>query len=115
MFDQSSHRYHRDDSDTEVSDVEEPPFSARDFFPRGRVDTKDLLMQVRDAERRWHRLHPTRLRTACGLVVTQWHADNIRHGLSIEHPLAECECWTTAERTEADDKRRRGNGQDDAP
>jgi hypothetical protein len=119
MFDQSSQRAYAfdfsDDEETEVCDVDEPPVSSRLLFPRGRVDTKDLLMQVRDENERWHRLHPTKLRTACGMTVTEWQAENVRHNLRIEHPLAMCECWTTAEREEADEKFRLGHGEEWKP
>jgi hypothetical protein len=119
MFDQSSaaRAYAFEDyEDTEVVDVEEPPaVSTQAPFPRGRVDTKDLIVHVRDDSDAWHRLHPTKLVTACGLEITNWKAGNTRAGLHVEHPLAMCECWTTAEREEANEKFRLGHGLDYEP
>jgi hypothetical protein len=88
------------EADTVVVDVEEPtPVSV------GRVPTRDLIMHCRDEHGKWHRLHPNQLKTACGQTFTAWQTGNVRSGRYPDHPLAECECWTTAERTEADDRK----------
>jgi hypothetical protein len=99
--------------DKEVVDVDELPQPA--LLRRGRVDTKDLPVHVRDDDDRWHRLHPMKLITACGLPVTNWRPDSTRRGMHIEHPLALCECWTTAEREEANEAFRLGHGAEFEP
>lgn len=101
MFDQSgAHRVYQYEAvdETEVVDVEElqPPPS------RPRVDTADLTMHVAIPESgEWHRLHPSTVKTACGIPVNYWRSDK-RNGRVVEHPLAPCACWTDDERAEAD-------------
>lgn len=94
--------------DTIVEDVDDSPLQRR--FPRGRVDTGDLEVHVRDDDDEWHRLHPTKLITACGLSITNWKAGNTRAGLHAQHPLAQCECWTTIEWGDANDAHLRAYG-----
>lgn len=107
MFEgQQSRTYEFDvEDDTEVVDVEEAPPE----IAIGRVATKDLIMHVMDERGQWHRLHPSTTKTACGFPINFYRSvprDNRR----LEHPLATvrpdgepCDCWTRAERKEADD------------
>ncbi len=102
------------ESDTEVADVEAPPFVpvlvevAPDAaaIAVGRVATEDMIMHCRDQNGDWHRLHPNKLQTACGVPFTNWGSANLRNGRYPENPLAKCECWTRAERAEADERDR---------
>jgi hypothetical protein len=98
MFDQSLAF-----EDTEVVDVEEPPPIAM-----GRVATEDLIVHVKDENGFWHRRHPVKLQTSCGMPWTNWNWRNHRPGRHIDPPLATvrpygepCDCWTRAEREEA--------------
>lgn len=104
MHDALARRY---EPDTEVVDVED--WSPPEPIARSRVATEDLTMHCRTEDDRWHRLHPNRLETACGYPFTNWGAGNTRSGRYPDHPLAEerpdgepCDCWTKAERSEAD-------------
>ena len=97
--------------DTLVADVEEEWLPAEPLA-RGRVATEDLTMHCRTEDNRWHRLHPNRLETACGYPFTHWGTGNTRSGRFPDHPLAEtrpdgepCDCWTRAERSEAEGRR----------
>jgi hypothetical protein len=69
---------------------------------RPRVATEDLTVHVCPDDGMWHRLHPTTVKTACGIAVNFWRCTT-RTGRHAEHPLAQCECWTSMERSEADD------------
>lgn len=95
------------EDDTEVVDVEEPPPSI------GRVATEDLSVHVRDENGFWHRRHPVKLQTSCGMPWRNWSWQNRRDGRHIDPPLAEvrpdgepCDCWTREERKEAADQAR---------
>lgn len=90
-----------DDEDTEVSDV---PLEQPLLVPiaRPRVETRDLVVHVCTDDGRWHRLHPSTTKTACGIPVNYYRSVN-RAGRYPEHPLGRCQCWTDEERKEADD------------
>ena len=66
-----------------------------------RVATKDLILRIKTESGLWHRLHPSTVKTACGIEVNYYRlqSEPIR---GAEHPLAECQCWTDEERREAD-------------
>jgi hypothetical protein len=110
MFDQSSQRTYafefRDNDDTEVIDVEEPP-----QLSRPRTATEDLTVHVyiqNDGKRKagWHRLSANTMHTSCSTeedpIPVSLRTDSPKNRRDIKHPLAPCECWTTAERREAD-------------
>lgn len=92
----------------EIDDWEETPRSRRHSEPiaLGRVPTEDLIVHVRDENGHWHRRHPVKLQTSCGKPWTNWSHENRRDGRHINPPLADCECWTTAEREEAAESER---------
>lgn len=111
--------------DKRVEDVEEPPFLPAAFehelafapvppfrperleldaesIAIGRVKTEDLIVHICLPETgEWHRLHPSTVKTACGLPVNYVRSAT-RDGRHAEHPLAPCDCWTRVEREEAD-------------
>lgn len=97
------------EDETVVVDVDETPQP----FARGRVETKDLIVHVH-LDGYWHRLHPTTVKTACGLPVN-FVRSATRSGRHPDHPLAPCDCWTKVERAEADAEHRRKFGRDFAP
>jgi hypothetical protein len=87
--------------DTEVVDERDLDQERQIAMPR--VATEDLIMHVRDEAGNWHRRHPRRLETACGQKWMNWGYQNERSGRLIEPPLAACDCWSKAEREEADE------------
>jgi hypothetical protein len=110
MFDQSSQRAYQfdfSDDETEVTDVEEPLL----VISRPRTATQDLPVHVdiqNDGKRPagWHRAHASEMKTSCSTkdkpVPINYRADQPKNRRVIEHPLAPCQCWTTAEWEEAD-------------
>lgn len=127
--------------DKEVIDVEGPPFRPTAFeheltldpvppfrpvrldrdvqasppIAIGRVKTEDLIVHVH-VDGYWHRLHPSTVKTACGLAVN-YARSATRDGRRPEHPLAPppCDCWTRLERAEADEAYRLKFGRDYEP
>lgn len=105
----------RYEADTEVVDLDDND-DASLFYPRfvdaeeapeppvfGRTSTGDLNVEVRDKEGFWHRKHPRKLMTACGRPWEIYGNEKIctaRTSHYLSGPLADCECWTKAEREE---------------
>lgn len=91
------------DDDTEVIDVDD----WHQLINLGRVPTDELTMHIMPLNTQtghcyWHRLHESTGKTACGMPVS-FLASDVRYGRRIEHPLSpHCDCWTKAERAEAD-------------
>lgn len=107
--------------DSVVEDVDDrthpPPRRTKQTTPPAfnRVSTEDLDMHaIVDGWR--HRVHPSMTKTACS---TKERTIPVHAGLhSVErvrkpvHPLADCECWTTGEREEANDEFRERMGRE---
>ena len=92
------------ESDAEAPDVEEPPLVS---IPR--TATRDLTVHVYVENDGWHRLHASELETSCSTeeepVRVNFRTDTVKNRRAIEHPLSNrkgCDCWTRAERKEAD-------------
>jgi hypothetical protein len=99
-------------TDTVVVDVDD--FGDQQHPYRGRVATEDLIVHIQTDDGFWHRLHPSTIKTACGIPVN-FYKSTPRNGRRVEHPLApaeKCDCWTRDERREADDCYREQFGQD---
>jgi hypothetical protein len=70
---------------------------------RGRVATGDLTVHVQ-LDDGWHRLDPAGSDTACPRERPFEPRLELGRRIErvIEHPLADCECWTSKERAKAD-------------
>lgn len=104
MHDALARRY--EENDTAIVDV--------DSISLPRVPTGELAMHVQ-LDDGWHRQDPSGIETACGEPVNVRLVLDTRNERKLEHPLAPCECWTTRERSKANDTFRQKFGHDYKP
>lgn len=127
MHDALARQYTPDSLVEDVDDRSHPPPQRTKTatvppIARNRVDTEELGVHVYipdDGSGRppgWHRAHATELETSCSTeekpVPISYMKDEMKNRREIKHPLPPCECWTTAERREADRRYREDYGAD---